>query len=68
MNKLKKNCYDDELLKILKVPTRKGNVVQYDFYKWPDGTLKRDKNGRPIIKRPYKPRPKKDNPNKDELD
>ncbi len=51
LNKLKRCNYDPELYTVLKVPTRAGEYVKPEYVMNPDGTSKRDKNGKLVRKR-----------------
>lgn len=51
LNKLKRCNYDPELFLVLKVPTRIGEFVKPEYVMMPDGTAKRDKNGKLVRKR-----------------
>ena len=67
-NKLKRDNTDPELLQVLETPVRseQSKNVQYQYL--PDGTIKRDKNGKKVYKRPkrpYKYRPPKKTPPKE---
>ena len=56
LNKLKRCNYDTELYNVLKMPTRAGEMVKPEYVLNPDGTVKRDKNGKLVRKRRPKPK------------
>lgn len=56
LNKLKRCNYDPELYKVLVVPSRAGEAVKPEYVMNPDGSVKRDKNGKLVRKRKPKPR------------
>lgn len=55
-NKLKRCNFDPELYNVLNVPSRTGEHMKPEYVLLPDGTAKRDKNGKLVRKRRPKPK------------